>query len=165
MFREMRRSDRALSNEDAIKLLIDGKTAVLSVNGEDGYPYDVPMNYTCENSVENDEDIVIYFHSATSGHKIDAINANDKVSVCVIGSDELIPEEFSTDFSSVIAFGRTRVVEDANERVHALKMLINKYALEYANKGDAYIDKYEQRSAVAVIAVTVEHISGKARNK
>lgn len=38
MFRPMRRTKRAISDEDAKRLLEQGRRAVLAVNGDDGYP-------------------------------------------------------------------------------------------------------------------------------
>lgn len=160
MFREMRRVDRKMSDRNALELLFSGKTAVLAVNGDDGYPYAVPLNFACERI---DEKIIVYFHSATVGHKIDAVNNSEKVSICVVGNDEIIKEKYSTAFSSVIAFGSARVVADEQGRYHALKLLIDKYSKEYADKGDDYIAKYESKNAVSVIAVEVEHITGKER--
>lgn len=46
--------------------------------GEDGYPYSIPLNHCY-----NPEDGKLYFHGAKTGHKIDVIKANDKVSYCV----------------------------------------------------------------------------------
>lgn len=158
MFRKMRRTDKQMLLDDAEKLLFSAKTAILSVIGDDGYPYGVPLNYVCK---KQDNLITAYFHSAISGHKIDAINQNEKVSICVIGNDDIISEKYDTAFSSVMAFGKARIVSDYNERVNALKLLINKYSPEYAEGCDAYIAKYEEKSMVAVIAVELEHITGK----
>lgn len=157
MFREMRRKNNRMPAEDAVNLLFSNNTAVLSVNGDNGYPYAVPLNYVCQKQCEG---IIIYFHSATSGHKIDAINANDKVSLCVVGRDELVPEKYTTNYSSVIAFGKAKVV-DTTERIKALKLLVDKYSSDYAENIDSYIQKYESKSAVSVIKMTVEHITGK----
>ena len=74
MFRNMRRTNQQVSNELCIEVLSHGQRAVLSLYGEDGYPYGVPVNYTYDAS-EN----TIYIHGAKVGHKIDAIAQNDKV--------------------------------------------------------------------------------------
>ena len=66
MFREMRRKKQQLADEECRSILERGKTGVLAVNGDDGYPYAVPVNYVFSNGK-------IYFHSALSGHKVDAI--------------------------------------------------------------------------------------------
>ena len=78
MFREMRRFKQKISTEDCVRLLNDQKRGVLSMIGDDGYPYGIPMDHLYSES-ENK----LYFHCAKVGHKIDAIQACDKVSYCV----------------------------------------------------------------------------------
>mgnify|MGYP002565222328 CR=1 FL=1 len=109
MFREMRRKKQALSPEENVEVLQRGTAGVLAVSGDDGYPYAVPLSYIYE-------DGKIFFHCAKEGHKLDGIARSDKVSFCVIDQNEIRPEEYTTYFRSVIAFGRARILEDAAER-------------------------------------------------
>ena len=88
MFREMRRNKQVLSKEAAEKILREGDFGVLALSGDDGYCYAVPINYAVEGNK-------IYFHSAKTGHKLDAIRNNDKVSFCVVDRHEVIAEEFT----------------------------------------------------------------------
>ncbi len=91
MFRKMRRKDKQLSEEETIDILKSGEEGILATIGNDDYPYAVPLNYAYhENS--------IYFHSALSGHKIDNMDHNAKVSFCVVRDTRVVPEEFSTIF-------------------------------------------------------------------
>ena len=80
MFREMRRKLQLLDEKESIALLERGTAGVLALSGDEGYPYAVPISY-----VYNDSKI--FFHSAVSGHKIDAIKNSDKASFCVIAQD------------------------------------------------------------------------------
>lgn len=68
MFRPMRRTKRQLSDADAKELLLREKRGIFAVNGDDGYPFAVPVNYFYERGTGK-----IYFHGAKSGHKIDAL--------------------------------------------------------------------------------------------
>jgi uncharacterized protein len=68
MFRKMRRSKQELTKEECIEILKKEPRGVLSVQGEEGYPYGMPMTHWY-----NEKDGKIYFHGAKSGHKIDAI--------------------------------------------------------------------------------------------
>ena len=119
MFREMRRSKQQLSREEAAAVLERGTTGVLAVSGDDGYPYAVPVNYVYAAGK-------IFFHCAVSGHKLDAIGKCDKVSFCVIDQDQVVGEEYTTYFRSVIAFGRARVLE-GEEKLRPLVELCEKY--------------------------------------
>ena len=99
MFRDMRRTKQLLPAEEAEDILRQASAGVLAVSGDNGYPYAVPLSYAYA-------DDKLYFHLATSGHKLDGIRRNEKVSFCVIAQDEVVPERFATDYRSVIAFGR-----------------------------------------------------------
>lgn len=117
MFRAMRREKQQLSNREAVRILEEGKTGVLAVISENGYPYTVPLNYVYY-------DGKIYFHSAKSGHKIDAIRACDKVSFCVIFKDDVIKEKLTTAYESAIVFGRARILTEEQEIVEAAKRFL-----------------------------------------
>ena len=72
--------------------------------------------------------IRLYFHCAKSGHKIDAIRRNAKASFCVIDQDLVVPEEYTSYFRSIIAFGTIRILEDSQEKREAIEKLAVKYA-------------------------------------
>ena len=114
MFREMRRKRQLLSEKEAGEILKRGTSGVLALAGDDGYTYAVPISYVYDGEK-------LYFHSAKSGHKLDAIAAEPKASFCVIDQDRIVPEEYTTYFRSVIAFGRVRVMEDEAEKRQAIE--------------------------------------------
>lgn len=151
----MRRKDRQLNREQANEILQQGEYGVLSTLGENGYPYGVPINY-----IVIDEDI--YFHSAREGQKIDNILYNEKVSLCVVEKSEIKPKEFSTDYSSVIVFGKAIEVGE-KEKQKALQEFINKYSPAYLKEGKDYIEKMKENTRI--MKIKVEHITGKARNR
>ena len=102
-FRTMRRFKQQLTEAECKAILEGGYRGFLAVNGEEGYPYAIPMNFLYY-------DNHIYFHSAVSGHKIDAITANNKVSFCVYDSGFKNDGEWALNISSVIVFGKMYVV-------------------------------------------------------
>ncbi len=153
MFREMRRFKQALSKEDCIKILENQKTGVLAVNGDGGYPYAVPMSYIYA-------DGKIYFHSAKSGHKNDAIARDSKVSFCVTETDEILSKDFTSSFRSVIAFGEARIIESDEEKRSIMESYTKKYSphepQENADKKIA-----ARFAAVTIIEMQIQHLSGK----
>lgn len=120
MFRPMRRGRQALCPEECEKILQEGTSGVLSVIGDDGWPYGVPLSYVWQ-------DGAIYFHCAKAGHKLDAIRKDDRVSFCVVAQDQVIPEEYTTYFRSVIVFGRAQIMEEQAEIRAAIDILAKKY--------------------------------------
>jgi len=153
MFKEMRRKDRSIDNEQAIELLKREQYGVLSTIGENGYAYGVPLNYVYHK--EN-----IYFHCADEGSKVDNIMSNNKVSFCVVGNTEPIPEKFSYRYESAIVFGYAVEVYD-KEKEDALVALIQKYSGDFMERGIEYIKK--DGAKPKVIKINIEHLTGKAR--
>lgn len=153
MFKEIRRKDRKIEISEAIDILEICEYGVLSTVNENGYPYGVPLSYVYANDS-------IYFHSAVEGHKLENIKDNDKISFCVVGKTDVLPDKFSTKYESVIIFGRVKEVFE-DEKKEALLELIKKYSVDYMEKGKAYIENASLRTKV--IKVSIDYISGKAR--
>lgn len=151
MFRPMRRKNQELTFEDNIEILKKGKTGILAVLGDNEYPYTVPLNYFY---VDNK----IYFHCAKSGHKIDAIRKNTKVSFCVIDKDDIVPEKYGTDYKSVIAFGRARIME-IDEMMPFIRMFTKKYCPFDKETIQKTIDK--EFKLLCMVEINIEHITGK----
>jgi nitroimidazol reductase NimA-like FMN-containing flavoprotein (pyridoxamine 5'-phosphate oxidase superfamily) len=153
MFRPMRRKKQLLPEAETIAMLQSCTSGVLAVQGEEDYPYAVPLSYAFA-------DGKLFFHCANAGHKLDAIAHSDKASFCVIANDDVVPSTFTTHFRSAVAFGRARVVTDDAEKRHALVLLAEKYSRDYLDKAEAEIDGEWKRTTV--IELAVEHLTGKA---
>mgnify|MGYP000768442293 FL=1 len=153
MFREMRRKKQALPPEECAAVLRRGTSGVLALDGDCGYPYAVPISYVYDGEK-------LYFHSARTGHKLDAIRHNPKASFCVIDQDQVVPEEYTTYFRSVVVFGRMRVLEDEQEKRDAIEKLAIKYAPKDSpeNRRRAIDREWEP---LCMLEMTVEHLSGK----
>lgn len=153
MFRAMRRSKQVMSFEDSAAVLERNTAGVLAVSGDDGYPYAVPLSYVYT-------DGKIYFHCAKQGHKLDAIARCEKVSFCVIDQDQVVPEEFTTYFRSVIAFGKARVLEEPAEKRAALEALGKRYSPD--ETPEALAKEVEGSfKQVTMVEITIDHLSGK----
>lgn len=153
MFREMRRKKQLLSEAECEDILRRGSAGVLALRGDGDYPYAVPLSYFYE-------DGRIYFHSAVGGHKIDAIKRHAKASFCVIDQDEVMPEEYTTYFRSVVAFGQMRVIEDGQEKRRALLALGKKYYPGDTAEHRGEVIEKEGR-ALLMLEFRVEHMTGK----
>lgn len=153
MFREMRKKERQFTEEEARKILLEGEYGVLSTKEKDGYAYGVPINYAYKNNK-------IYFHCAKEGFKVDNISYDNRVSFCVVGKTELLPEKFSTKYESAIVFGRASEVE-GEEKKEALLSIIEKYSSEYMEEGRKYVMASADHSKV--YQIQIEHITGKGR--
>jgi uncharacterized protein len=153
MFRAMRRKRQELPETETIAMLQSCTSGVLAVQGDDDYPYAVPVSFAYE-------DGKLFFHSAKAGHKLDAIERNEKVSFCVIAADDVVQSTFTTHFRSAIVFGRARVVTDDGEKRHALECLARKYSPDYLDAAGSEIEDEWKR--VCVTELAIEHMTGKA---
>lgn len=152
-FRDMRRSKQALSESEIYDIVERNTSAVLSLIGDDGYPYGVPLSYV-------ELDGKIYFHSATTGHKLDAIRSCDKACLTIIDADDVKPEEFTTYYRSVIMFGRVSIIDDLQHKIDTLHALGKRYNPDGESRPrQDEIDK--GLSHVEMIEFAPEHVSGK----
>lgn len=150
---EIRRKDRALPEADALALLQRAEYGVLSSATPDGQPYGVPLNFCLI-------DGAVYFHSAVEGHKLDNIEANPRVSFCVVGDTEVLPAEFGTRYRSAIVFGTAEEVLDGDKQ-RALEALLRKYSADFMDEGLRYIERLSEQARV--FRIRVEHVTGKGR--
>ena len=157
MFRELRRFKQALTKEECEKVLTEELRGILSVQGDDGYPYGVPVNHWY-----NPENGKIYFHGGRGGHKLDAIAKCDKVSFCVYDKGFKKEGDWALNIKSVIIFGRASVVEDWDEAAYAIRQLSYKFTDD-----EAYIDEDFAKNgpATVCVAITPEHMTGKLVNE
>lgn len=153
MFREMRRKKKILSEEEAIRILNKGTSGVLALSGDDGYPYALPISYVYADSR-------LYFHSAKTGHKIDAIQKCRKASFCVVEQDLVVPEKYTTFYRSVIAFGSILILEEESEIQNAIELLAVKYHPTDTETGRQAVIRRDY-DRLCMIEMTIEHLSGK----
>lgn len=154
MFREMRRKKKEMDRSLAESLLEKSRRGVLAVNGADGYPYAIPVNYYYDR--ENQK---IYFHGAREGHKVDALRANDKVCFTVYGNERIKKEEAWAPFmQSTVVFGRCHLLEAGEETTALLKRFAMKY---YPSEELVDEEIAKLGNVVQVFEIEIEHMSGK----
>jgi len=153
MERKIRRTDRATSDNEAKRILEKGEFGVLSTASPDGQPYGVPINYSYSGHV-------IYFHCARDGHKLENLATNNRVSFCVVGRTEILPEQFATQYESVIVFGKAFELAD-DEKHTGLLEIVKKYSPGFMAEGLKYIDSAAHKTRV--YQIVIESITGKSR--
>lgn len=152
--KDMRRADRKIEKNEALMLLLQSSYGILATVDNNGQPYGIPLNYIVANDC-------IYFHCAPDGHKLQNIGENHKVCFTVVGRTNVLPEEFSTDYESVIIFGQSSWVKQDEEKIMALQEFVKKYSADFISKGDSYIEKAKDK--VFVFKMSMEHCTGKRR--
>lgn len=153
MFRELVRKNKQIPDEECIAILKKETRGVLAVNGDDGYPYGMPMNH-----FYNPEDGCIYFHCGRNGHRLDSLKRSDKVSFCVCEQGYRNAGDWAYNVRSVIVFGRVEMMDDLEEIIRISRQLCYKFTQD-----EAYIQKEIDHFAKAtlLLRLTPEHICGK----
>lgn len=151
MFREMRRRRQQLERGECETILHDATSGVLSLAGDEGYPYGVPLSHAYI-------DGKLVFHGALEGHKMEAIRANPRACYTVVQRDSVVPEEYTTYFRSVIAFGRMRELE-GDEKHETLVLLGERFWPSHLTECEAEIAG--RLDHMAVFVMDIEHLSGK----
>ena len=157
MFRPMRRFRQQISREECIQLLKEELRGVLSVQGDDGYPYGLPINH-----YYHEDDGCLYFHSGMTGHKIDAIRRCGKASFCVYDQGFRREGEWALNIKSVIVFGRIEIIEDKETIYDISRKLSHKFT-----RDEAYIEKEITHSGprTLMFRLVPEHMTGKLVNE
>ena len=153
MFRELVRKKQKIPAEECIQILKAEKRGVLSVNGDGGYPYGMPMNHWY-----NEEDGKIYFHCGNTGHRLDSLKKDSKVSFCVYDNGYCNPGQWPLNIKSVIVFGRMEIVNEQDKIVEITTKLCRKFTQdeEYIK---SEVEKYAHKTLL--LELTPEHICGK----
>ncbi|MBQ8161482.1 MAG: pyridoxamine 5'-phosphate oxidase family protein [Clostridia bacterium] len=157
MFREMLRKKQQLPLDECIEILKTEKRGVLSVLGDDDYPYGMPLNH-----FYSDSDGRLYFHSGMKGHKIDAIARHDKASFCVYDQGFRRDGEWALNIRSVIVFGRIELIEDTDKIYGIARQLSYKFTQD-----EKYIEDEIRKAGprTLMFSLVPEHICGKLVNE
>ncbi|MDF2672939.1 MAG: hypothetical protein K0R09_1204 [Clostridiales bacterium] len=152
--KSMRRADRQMVREEATELLKRGEYGVLSTLDSLNQPYGVPLSYAyADNS--------IYIHCANEGTKLDNIKSNSNVCFTVVGNTNILPDKFTTEYESVIVFGKGIIVS-GNDKAKGLREIIKKYSPEFIKEGEEYIERAMDKTTV--VKIEIEDFSGKHRS-
>lgn len=154
MFKPIRKKINEIDRAATEALLTSNRRGVLAMNGDNGYPYAIPINYFYDNETQR-----IYFHGAKAGHKVDALKASDKVCFTVYGDEHIDETEpWAPYVQSAVVFGRCRLLESGPESIARLKEFAMKYYPD-----EALADEQITRNgrATQMFEITIEHMSGK----
>lgn len=154
MFKPIRKKINEIDRSVVETLLQSNRRGILAMNGDDGYPYAIPINYYYDRAAQK-----IYFHGAKAGHKVEALKASDKVCFTVYGNERIDESEFWAPYvQSVVVFGRCRLLEAGSESIDRLK----EFAMKYY-PGEQLVDEEIAHAgrAVQMFEITIEHMSGK----
>lgn len=153
MFRELLRKNKEITRDECVDILTKETRGVLSVIGDGGYPYGMPMNH-----FYNADDGCIYFHCGRSGHRLDSLKRYEKASFCVFEQGTRSEGEWAYNVRSVIVFGKVELIDNMKDIVDISARLSRKFT-----KDEEYISNeiklYAEKTLI--LKLIPEHICGK----
>lgn len=153
MFRPLRRKKRELDIEDAREILRSARRGVLALQGDDGYPYAIPINFWYD-----EERSRVCFHGSREGHKVDSLRRSDKVCLTVMGDEMVRDVAWAPYVRSTVVFGRCHAMGDREDAMAALRRFALKY---YPNERLVDDEIARSASAVQMYEIQIEHMTGK----
>ena len=151
-FRKMRRFKLQLTDEEYKEILRVEERGTLAVNGDHGYPYAFPMNFTFDETIGS-----LLLHSAKSGYKLDAMRRSDKVCFCLHDKGYSKTGELPRSFKSIVIFGRINFIGTTDAMMRILRKFDEKF------ETPEMVEKHLQSEAhiVQVLELKIEHMTGK----
>ena len=153
MFREVQRVKQRLSPAECDKVLESALRGVLALNGEDGYPYALPINFYYDKAAGK-----IYFHSGKTGYKVDCLKASEKACFTAQDQGERKDGEWWLNIKSVVAFGEIEKVSDKAE----IAEISRKLSLRFT-QDTTYIEEEITKylDVTLLLALSIKHLTGK----
>ena len=152
--KEMRRKDRELSKDLALAVVDKSTYSILATVSPNGNPYCIPLSMVREGEW-------LYFHCALEGHKLENLKFRNKVCVTCVGDVEPIPGDFAIEFESAVINGTASEISVPEEKIHALRLISERYAPDNMPAFDEYVHRMLERTGVWKIHI--DEISGKAK--
>lgn len=153
MFKKFRKFKNEINQAEVKKLLTNSRRGILAMNGDDGYPYAIPLNYLYDEAEEK-----IFFHGAKAGYKVDCLKSSDKVCFTVIGNEMIRDEEWAPYMQSAVVFGRCKLIDDKQTAMKRLK----DFAMKYYPMEDMVLDGIKASGeATQMFEIDVEYMTGK----
>ena len=150
----MRRKDKERDAAFAWQVLRDTTYATLAMTDSDGAPYCVPVNHVADEAGN-----AVYFHCAGAGRKWDILTKEPPVCLSAVSKAELIPGELTTAYKSALVQGRAVPVQDPEEKLYALKLLVQALDPVYMSRAVLCAEHSMQRTML--VKIVPETVTGK----
>ena len=148
----MRKESRAMDSQWALEVMHKAPYITVSFIDEEGKPYGLPL------SLASDDDVNWFFHGALEGKKLDAIKAHPEVCLSAVThcTPTVGPKDgsFTLQFKSAIAFGKAEIVTEEAEKIHALRLICQRFLPHHMDAFEPSVARSLGRTAVVRITLT-----------
>lgn len=153
---DIRRQDRVMNEDEARELLRNGEYGFLAMQAVEGGGYGIPLTYAWDA-----ERRAVYIHCAPEGRKLLCLAAEPRVSFCIVGRTHILPEQFTTEYQSLLLFGRATAELGEEERMHALELILQKHCAHMVETGRKFAAASFHRTRA--IRIDIEAWSAKTK--
>jgi Predicted flavin-nucleotide-binding protein len=160
---QLRRSDRAVNDEEWIKDFLRHAPVGVLATVYDGQPF-VNSNIF----VYDESKHAIYMHTARMGRTRANVRSNERVCFSVFEMGRLLPAQtalnFSVEYAGVVIFGTATCISDQQEATAALHLLLRKYAPHLQVGQDYRPVMPKELARTSVYRIEIEEWSGKKKS-
>lgn len=149
MTRKMRREKQSLNNARCLEVLQRNTSGVLALASQEHGPYPVPLSYVYDQGH-------LYFHCANEGLKLEIMKNNPRAAFCVIDQDEVVSEEYTTYYRSVIVYGEVKLLDEAHKN-EAIEKLCERFVPGACHQKVIS----ESQGRFQIIDLVIEEMTGK----
>lgn len=158
----MRRKDREITDMARIMEIVRQEDVCCVAFQNEPCPYLIPLNYGAQ---MEEGKLVLYFHGAAEGTKLEMMKRNPNVSFTIFGNNKIILEtepacKSTTSFDSVCGNGRAEILPE-EEKKKGLAVLMN----HMSRDGGAVFNEGSFPDAAVrsttVWKITAEYVVGK----
>jgi nitroimidazol reductase NimA-like FMN-containing flavoprotein (pyridoxamine 5'-phosphate oxidase superfamily) len=158
----VRRADRAVTDEDWIRVFLDRAPFGTLATIHDGQPF-INSNLFVYDEAHH----VIYMHTARVGRTQANVEASERVCFSISEMGRLLPAEaaleFSVEYKGVVVFGEAGLITDPADKASALQMLLDKYFPHLDPGQDYRAITSEELKRTAVYRIDIKQWSGKQK--
>ncbi|MCM1144192.1 MAG: pyridoxamine 5'-phosphate oxidase family protein [Blautia sp.] len=151
----MRRSDREITDYHKMLHIMRSCDCCRLGFSESGGAYIVPLNFGYR---EEQGRLILYFHSADAGKKIELIKANPCVGFEMDTNHALVEGDracqYSYRYQSIIGKGRISMLQTETDKVCALQCILSHYAPDRPAQEWTFDENLLARVAVFALEVT-----------
>lgn len=153
--RGIRRKEKAITDSNEMKSILEQAQYISVAMCLDNEPYLVTLSHGYER-----ESNCIYFHCAREGKKIEILNQNSLVWGQAVIDKGYVQGACDHLYATTQFKGRVTFLEDAEEKEHALRVMI--HMLE-ENPDEVIADQINEKSIkrVHIGRIDIEYMSGK----
>jgi nitroimidazol reductase NimA-like FMN-containing flavoprotein (pyridoxamine 5'-phosphate oxidase superfamily) len=152
----MRRTEREMAEPEQIKDVLRGSKYTSLALCRENEPYIVTMNYGYDEAQS-----ALYMHCAQEGLKLEFIAQNPTVCGTAIEDRGYLHGECSHAFRSVVFWGEMHVVEELEEKKHAMQVMLDHLEDDPDRVRAEQLKTDKAYERVAILRLDMHEISGK----